>query len=69
VGYEAGGEPPTGFSTPPRVPDEDPERLLMKAHKCMPCQNSSRPDSRAPGYGGQALGLVTERDERMKTYM
>jgi hypothetical protein len=51
------------------VPDEDPERLLMKAHKCMPGQNSSRPDSRASGHGGQALGLVTERDERMKTYM
>ena len=47
---------PAGSSTPSRVPDDDPERLLVKrAGNAIPVRSSTRP--------GQPPGLITERDE------
>src|SRR5215471_11727273 len=58
-------EPPAGFSTPSRVPD-DQERLLRKrtVHALPELQPTGT--AAQSGHGGQALGLVTERDERTK---
>jgi hypothetical protein len=47
---------------------DHPERLLMKrAGNAIPGRGSGRPGQpRNRGDGGQPLGLITERDERMK---
>jgi hypothetical protein len=48
------------------MPSNDPERLLMRTTR-YPAGTPASRDSRAQlGHGGQAFGLVTERDERMK---